>query len=140
MGWLTSNPVAYPIGPSDTSNLANLEAFVDRMRMGPDRDFMSDVSVLDDGNHKFIVVRTKKGGPIVAYALLRQDGEDAELEQLYSSQKGKGYGALALRTVEAVAKRHGARRLWLMSVEQATSFYHHSGYASSDGELFTKAL
>lgn len=88
----------------------------------------------------FIVVRERKAGPIVSYALLRQEGPDAEVEQLYATRRGKGHGHLALATAEVVAKKHGATQLRLDAVPEAAAFYDHEGYKSADGHTFVKQL
>lgn len=142
MGFFKSAPVAYTVDSHmNQKNRTNLSTFFSSMLRQPGgSDFMSEISVLDDGFHKFVVVREKKAGPIVAYALLRQHGADAEVEQLYAAQHGKGYGHLALHTAEVVAKQHGAVKLWLDSVPEATAFYDHEGYVSSDGQKYVKNL
>lgn len=114
--------------------------FYSLLRTPDGSDFISDIGVLDDGFHKFIFVRANKTGPVVAYALLRQDGEDAEVEQLFSVQRGKGYGHMALQLAEAVAKQHGAVSIWLDSVPEAAAFYIHEGYGTADGVRFEKAM
>lgn len=140
MGLFKTSPVAYVA--TSPHNLANLQRlFNSTMRVG-DSDFVSDIDVLDDGHHKFVIVRSKKGGPVMAYALLRQDGSDAEVEQLYAftTQRGRGFGHLALQTAEEVARTHGATALYLDSVPSAAKFYAHEGYMTRDGITFTKAL
>lgn len=135
---LFARPLAYTAGPS---NAAALQEFFHVMARQPDGpEFLSDLSVLDSGDRKFIVVRERRGGPVAAYALLRQAGPDAEVEMLYALRRGKGYGQLALRTAEEVARTHGAPRVWLDAVPQAAAFYRHEGYTSLDGERFVKVL
>jgi len=127
---------------STQQDLDNLSELFTKMAMKPDisGDFTSELQVASDGFHKFVVVRNKKNGQVVAYALLRQIGPDAELEQLYSHVRGAGYGNLALKTVETVAKHHGASQLYLHSVPEAAAFYRHLGYKTADNELFVKKL
>ena len=138
MGLFGARPVAYTAGPS---NAEALRDFLQVVAKQPDgADFSSDLSVLEAGDRKFVVVRESKGGPIAAYALLRQAGPDAEVEQLYALRRGRGYGQLALRTAEEVARAHGAPSVWLDAVPQAAAFYRHEGYASLDGERFVKVF
>ena len=126
---------------SSADNMHDLKAFMSKMLIEPEAaNFTSDISILDDLKHKFIAVRDKKTAQIVAYALLRQEGPDAELEQLYSAQSGKGYGRVALKTAEAYAKAQGAKVLWLNSVPKATPFYTKCGYQTVNGQRFTKRL
>lgn len=135
--------MAYAVNTTRPQNLQNLEHFFSNVaRVGDGAEFVSDLDVLDDGHHKFIIVRSKKGGPVMAYALLRQDGSDAEVEQLYAlaTQRGKGFGQLALKTAEEVARTHGATAIYLDSVPAATKFYVHLGYLTEDSITFTKAL
>ena len=135
MGWFGSKPVSYAVDSSGSNqNKRNLEDLFSRMlgaRGGS--EFVSELDVLQDGMHKFIVVRDKKGGTIVAYALLRQSGTDAEVEMVFSMQKGAGYGQL-------VAKQHGAKELWLQSVPAAEGFYRHQGYTDHGDGHFVKKL
>ena len=142
MLWTRTKPVAYPINSSSSAqNLGDLDAFFAKMvSKDGGSDFMSDLTVLKDGEHKFVVVREKKGGPIAAYALLRQSGTDAEVEMLFSMELGVGYGQLALSTAEIVAKQHGAKQVWLDSVSDAESFYRHMGYTDSGNGRFVKVL
>lgn len=137
--------MAYAVNTTQPQNLQNLQGFFSnatKLGNGSGSEFVSDLDVLDDGQHKFIIVRSKKGGPVVAYALLRQDGSDAEVEQLYAlaTQRGKGFGHLALKTAEEVARTHGATAIYLDSVPSAAKFYAHEGYTTRNGTTFTKAL
>lgn len=141
MGLFGGRPVAYTA--NTVKDLQNLQIFFGNMSKQGELDFVSDVDVLQDGHHKFVIVRSpKKTGPVVAYALLRQDGSDAEVEQLYASRihRGKGFGHLALRTAEEVARTHGAKVVYLDAVPSAQSFYRHEGYQSHDGVTFVKQL
>lgn len=121
--------------------MRDLEVFFDKVARQPGGgEFLSDINVVQDGLHKIILVRERRAGPVAAYALLRQHGPDAEVEQLYAVQRGKGYGHLALATAEAVAKAHGASQLWLDAVPAAAAFYDHEGYGTVDGYTFVKKL
>ena len=142
MGWFGSKPVAYTVNSGGSAqNMKNLDNFFARMlSVNGGSEFTSELSVLNDGMHKFIVVRDKKGGSIVAYALLRQSGEDAEVEMLFSINRGAGYGQLAMSTTETVARDHGAKTLWLDAVPQAYGFYKHQGYTDTGGGHFFKKL
>lgn len=139
MRFFAGQPVAYTA--STATNMRDLETFFDVVVRQPGGgEFLSDLSIVQDGIHKFIVVRERKAGPIVSYALLRQVGPDAEVEQLYATHRGRGHGHLALATAEAVAKAHGATQLRLDAVPQATAFYDHEGYMSTDGYTYVKRL
>lgn len=139
---LFQHPVAYTVSSLKAGhNTDEVQHFFKLITTFPGgSDFSAELGVLDDGHHKFVFVRSSKKGPLVAYALLRQDGPDAEVEQLFSTQRGRGYGHIALQTAEGVAKQQGASVLWLDAVPEATSFYTHEGYATQDGTTFKKRL
>lgn len=139
---LFQQPVAYTVNSLKAGhNTDEAQNFFKLIATTPGGgEFSAELGVLDDGHHKFVFVRSHKKGPLVAFALLRQNGPDAEVEQLFSTQRGRGYGHIALQTAEAVAKQQGASVLWLDSVPQAASFYVHEGYVTEDGTTFKKRL
>ena len=122
------------------SNSRDLRKFLDAMNKSGNSTFGAEIDVLSDRQHRFVIVRSGKGKAIVAYALLRLDGQQAELEQIYAKDKGHGYGRTALVAAERVAKGADARKLWLHSVPDAVGFYAHEGYATQNGELYVKDL
>lgn len=122
------------------SNSKDLRKFLNTLDKSANSTFGSEIDMLSDRQHRFVIVRPGKGKPIAAYALLRLDGEQAELEQIYAKEKGHGYGRTALVASERVAKAAGAKKLWLHSVPDAVGFYAHEGYGTRDGMLYAKNL
>ncbi len=135
----TNSSVISNLSTSRT-NSRNLQRFLEAAGKAGNDDFTSEMEIVRDGKHRFIIIRAGKDKSIVAYALLRLDSSGAELEQLYTSSKGKGYGKAALLAAEQFVKKQGIRTLRLTSVPQSASFYAHEGYVSPDGRNFAKAL
>lgn len=128
------------VNQQNTPNGRNLRKFMNEIGKGRNSEFTSEMEILEDRQHRFIVVRRAKGAAVVAYALVRLDGASAELEQIYAAKKGEGFGHLALQAAEALAKDSGAGVMHLSAVPSAATFYIKEGYVTGDGQHFTKLL
>lgn len=125
------------------ARLAQLGHFFDRMNKTGAAEFTSELGIVRDGVSRLVLVRPAAGTAVVAYALFRMvRGSDAELDQLYSEVKGRGYGRSALRGAEDAARALGARTMALDAVPRAVPFYLKLGYSllGGDRQLMFKRL
>ena len=137
-------PVVSVVDPTSRAAELELETLFHRMTRTGAIDFVATTNMLHDDTSRFIIVRPSPEAPIAAYALLtvragaRGTGE-AEVEQLYSDKKGKGYGRLAMRAAEDLARAMGAHEMLIEAVPQAVGFYLKLGYVPS-GDALRKQL
>lgn len=78
----------------------------------------------------------EEDGRLVAYAILDLQSGEVDAAFVDPAQQGRGIGRRLLAALEALAMKHGLRRLFLSSSLNAVPAYERAGYVALRRELY----
>lgn len=125
--------------PSEAEALTNL-AMLSKQSWGYSDEFMHRVAIdmlvtQHDIASSHCIVAEIEGAP-AAYLLVRMNGEDAHIRDLFVDPDhfGRGLGRTLFEEALRYARGNGAIRITLTSDPNAQSFYEHLGFACVGSE------